>query len=73
MKKLEKLRLNQLSKDALDERALAALKGGCNCSCSGCSCSGWDGMGTMPPGQSSSDMGTGYTGSASGSMRVSYL
>jgi len=41
MKTLGKLKLNQFSKAELDQRALNALKGGCNCSslCS-CSCSG---------------------------------
>lgn len=73
MKKLGKLKLNQLSKDALDAKAQATLKGGCLCTCSICSCSGWDGTGTMPPGRSSSDMGMGYIGGTSGSMRGSYL
>lgn len=31
MKRLEKLRLNQLSKDALDARTQVALKDGCFC------------------------------------------
>lgn len=75
MKKLGKLKLNQLSKDALEARQQSTLKGGgtCNCSCSGCSCSGWDGTGSMPPGRSSGDMGMGYVGGTSGSMRGSYL
>ncbi|WP_423804340.1 TIGR04149 family rSAM-modified RiPP [Parabacteroides goldsteinii] len=75
MKKLGKLKLNQLSKDALDVRLQNTLKGGdmCRCSCSACTCSGWDGTGTMPPGRSSSDMGMGYIGGTSASMRESYL
>jgi natural product precursor len=62
MKKLEKLKLNHLSKDALDARQKNALKGGggeCRCTCSPCHCASWDGTGTMPPGRSSNDMGLG--------------
>ena len=39
MKTLSKLKLNQFSKDELDQRALNALKGGCSCT-TVCSCSG---------------------------------
>ena len=59
MKKLEKLKLNHLSKNALDERQQNALKGGCGCGCSGCVCPSWDGTGPIPPGQSSDDKGDG--------------
>lgn len=59
MKKIERLKLNHLSKNALDDRQQNALKGGaeCRCSCSMCNCSSWDGSGSMPVGRSSSDMG----------------
>ncbi len=42
MKKIGKLKLNQLSKDELDQRQMNGLKGGCECStsCSATSCSG---------------------------------
>lgn len=60
MKKLEKLKLHHLSEKVLDEKQKNALKGGaCGCGCSGCACVSWDGTGTMPPGQSSSDSGSG--------------
>lgn len=60
MKKLEKLKLHHLSEKALDEKQKNALKGGaCGCGCSGCACVSWDGTGTMPPGQSSGDSGSG--------------
>jgi natural product precursor len=36
MRKLRKIKLNQFSKDELDQRKMNALKGGC--SCSTCSC-----------------------------------
>jgi len=41
MKTLGKLKLNQFSKEELDQRKMNALKGGCVCSigCSGCACS----------------------------------
>jgi natural product precursor len=35
---MSKLKLNQFSKDELDQRKMNALKGGCECKC-GCSCS----------------------------------
>lgn len=75
MKKLEKLKLNHLSDNALDEKQQNVLKGGdkCYCSCSICSCSSWDGTGSMPPGQSSSDMGYGSSNRNSAAMRSSYL
>ena len=38
IKKLSKLKLNQLSKSELDQRAMSVLKGG---GAPGCSCSGW--------------------------------
>lgn len=37
LKKLSKLKLNQLSKVEMDQRAMNVLKGGAT----GCSCSGW--------------------------------
>ncbi|MDL2278134.1 TIGR04149 family rSAM-modified RiPP [Parabacteroides sp. OttesenSCG-928-G07] len=40
MKKLEKLKLNQFSKNELDRRKMNALKGGCTCSDS-CYCPGY--------------------------------
>ena len=42
MRTLERIKLNQFSKDELDQRKLNALKGGCNCrySCSCISCCG---------------------------------
>jgi natural product precursor len=69
MKKLEKLILNHLSKNALDTRQQNILKGGgtCYCTCSACLCSSWDGTGIMPPGQSSTDLGTGYVNAYSAS------
>lgn len=75
MKKLEKLKLNHLSENVLDEKQQNVLKGGteCRCSCSICSCSSWDGTGSMPPGQSSSDMRLGSINGNSASMRSSYL
>jgi natural product precursor len=63
MKKFSKIKLNHLSKNALDARLQNTLKGGgtCYCSCSGCSCGGsWDGTGSMPQGSSTQDMGRGY-------------
>lgn len=59
MKKLEKLKLNHLSENALDERQQNALKGGCGCGCGNCGCGSWDGSGPIPSGQSSSDSGMG--------------
>lgn len=75
MRKLEKLKLNHLSKNLLDERQLNALNGGatCYCTCSVCPCSSWDGSGTMPAGRSSSDMYLGYVNGQSASMRASNL
>ncbi|MDR0574373.1 MAG: TIGR04149 family rSAM-modified RiPP [Tannerella sp.] len=54
MKKLGKIKLNHLSKNALDARMQNVLKGGgtCWCSCSGCICSSWDGAGSDVPGLS---------------------
>ena len=41
MRKLGKIKLNQLSKDELDQRKMNALKGGCECSpVCGCFCNG---------------------------------
>jgi natural product precursor len=37
MKALGKLKLNQFRKAELEKRALNALKGGCDCTCSLCS------------------------------------
>lgn len=60
MKKLQKLKLHHLGERVLDEKQKNALKGGqCGCSCIGCVCAGWDGTGTMPPGSSVSDSGSG--------------
>ncbi|MCL3853733.1 TIGR04149 family rSAM-modified RiPP [Parabacteroides sp. GYB001] len=61
MKKLEKLKLNHLSENALDERQQNVLKGGanCGCGCGACGCGSWDGSGSMPSGQHSSDSGSG--------------
>jgi len=76
MKKLEKLKLNYLSKNSLDERQQNALKGGsdyCNCSCANCSCPSWDGSGSMPVNRAGNDMGMGSTGRNSAVMRSSYL
>ena len=36
MKTLGKIKLNQFSKNELDQRKLNALKGGCDCRYSGC-------------------------------------
>jgi natural product precursor len=41
MKKLEKLKLNQLRKIELEQREMNALKGGCGCS-DRCPCGGYD-------------------------------
>ncbi|WP_446787774.1 TIGR04149 family rSAM-modified RiPP [Macellibacteroides fermentans] len=75
MKKLEKLKLNYLSKNSLDERQKNALKGGstCPCSCAACNCSSWDGSGSMPVSRSGNDMGMGSVNGNSASMRDSYL
>ena len=60
MKKLEKLKLNYLNQNVLDDRQQNALKGGaCGCGCGNCGCGTWDGTGSMPLGQSSSDHGSG--------------
>lgn len=60
MKKLEKIKLIQLSKNALDEKQKSALKGGsCPCGCGNCGCSAWDGTGSMPMGRQSNDSGWG--------------
>mgnify|MGYP005914259961 CR=1 FL=1 len=40
MKKLSKIKLNQFSKDELDQRKLNALKGGCVCRPCTCSTQG---------------------------------
>lgn len=59
MKKIERLKLNYLSENALDDRQQNVLKGGsCPCGCGGCGCGGWDGTGTIPPGSDWSDAGT---------------
>jgi natural product precursor len=45
--KISKIKLNQLSKNELDRRALNALKGGCTCTYGGgcrCSSSTFDGV-----------------------------
>lgn len=73
MKKLEKLKLSSLSKNALDARQLNALKGGCGCACGGCGCPSWDGSGPIPPGQSSSDKGSGsISGNLSGTVNAGF-
>lgn len=59
MKKIEKLKLNRLSENALDERQQNALKGACGCACGNCGCGTWDGTGGIPVGQSSNDSGMG--------------
>lgn len=61
MKTLGKLKLNHLSDNALDASQQNALKGGagCPCGCGGCGCPGWDGTGSIPPGQNSNDSGRG--------------
>lgn len=60
MKKREKLKLSQLSKNALNERQQNALKGGaCGCGCGGCGCSSWRGSGSMPANMDSNDGGSG--------------
>lgn len=38
MRKINKIKLNQLSRDELDRRMLNALKGGCDCTYGGTSC-----------------------------------
>ena len=38
MKTLKKMKLNQLSKDELEKRAMNAVKGGTYCQCKGCGC-----------------------------------
>lgn len=43
MKKLSKIKLNQFSKDELDQRKLNALKGGCVCTPT-CACSTQGGL-----------------------------
>ncbi|MDR1223234.1 MAG: TIGR04149 family rSAM-modified RiPP [Tannerella sp.] len=76
MKKLENLKLNHLSKDALDARQKNALKGGgdtCWCTCHPCLCASWDGTGYMPPGQSSTDMGLVYVNGYSSSSLDSHF
>ena len=60
MKKVQKLKLNHLCENALDEKQQHELKGGsCPCGCGNCGCGSWDGTGSMPPGQDSSDAGSG--------------
>ncbi|WP_103984311.1 TIGR04149 family rSAM-modified RiPP [Parabacteroides chinchillae] len=75
MKKLEKLKLSQLSENALNARQQDILKGGaqCNCTCSTCGCTSWDGTGPITPGHSSTDMGMGTITRDSTAMRASYL
>ena len=69
MKKLERLKLIHLSKNALDEKQKNALRGGCGCGCYGCACSSWGGSGSMPAGQASSDSGRGsISGNLSGTV-----
>ncbi len=43
MKKLSKIKLNQISKDELDRRKMNALRGGCACTYGGfcSSCGSW--------------------------------
>lgn len=61
MKTVKKLKLNYLLENELDDKQKSILKGGssCPCTCGGCGCPGWDGTGSMPPGQISSDAGSG--------------
>ncbi len=61
MKKLERLKLNHLSENALDEKQKSVLKGGsnCPCGCGNCGCTSWGGSGSMPVGQHSNDSGGG--------------
>jgi len=46
MKKIERVKLNQLSKADLDARRMNALKGGSGCGCSICGCQ-WDECGCI--------------------------
>ena len=70
MKKLGKLRLNQLSKDALENREMNYLKGGVACSCgclySGDQCSSgddyWGGSSTQANGAANKRAGSGPCG-----------
>lgn len=59
MKAVKKLKLNHLCENELDEKQLNALKGGCGCGCGNCGCGSWDGTGSIPPGQNTSDAGKG--------------
>jgi natural product precursor len=45
MKKLGRIKLNQLSKVELEQRKMSALKGGCECYGSACICVCWDNYG----------------------------
>jgi len=64
MREIKKIKLNQFSKNELDQRKLNALKGGCLCSatnCGGCTCQVWglDQNGAYTN-RSSMDSGNGY-------------
>lgn len=59
MKTIKKLKLNHLCENELDEKQLNTLKGGCGCTCWECLCQNWDGTGSIPPGLSTSDHGSG--------------
>ncbi|WP_286845121.1 TIGR04149 family rSAM-modified RiPP [Proteiniphilum sp. UBA5346] len=43
MKKLGKLKLNQISMAELDQRKMNKLRGGRSCACKGCYCAGGSG------------------------------
>ena len=49
MKTLKKIKLNEFSKDELDQRKLNALKGGCTCE-QGCICDGFSCAGIIAEG-----------------------
>ena len=57
MKKLERLKLSQLSKSSLEKKQQSVLIGGCGCACGGCACH--LGSGLIPFGQATSDNGNG--------------
>ena len=59
MKKLERLKLSQLSKSSLEKKQQSVLIGGCGCACGGCACVSWDGSGLIPVGRETSDHGNG--------------
>lgn len=42
MKTLGKIKLNQFSKDELEQRKMNALKGGCGCRDTVCNCDFWN-------------------------------